>query len=249
LPTVHSIKIGAAAPTPPHTDADLTGSERPRGSGRRINQVKRRQFVTLLLVAPVPLVVALGSTTSTKAARQLLGMPGAATAQGTALAPTPECADADDVTPRQTEGPYFTPNSPERTSLLEGNERGTPIVLSGQVVDTACQPITGALLDFWQADDTGQYDNVGYRMRGHQFTDETGAYRLETIVPALYPGRTRHVHVKVQAPNQPVLTTQLYFPNEPANARDGIFRPELVMQVADTETGKSASFTFVLQLA
>jgi protocatechuate 3,4-dioxygenase beta subunit len=211
--------------------------------------VKRRQLVKLLLVAPIPLVYALGSSTPGERARQWLGTASAAPGQALTLAPTPACADADDVTPRQTEGPFFTPNSPERTSLLEGGEAGTTMVLRGQVVDTSCQPVAGALLDFWQADHAGQYDNVGYRLRGHQFADESGAYRLETIVPAVYPGRTRHFHVKVQAPNQPILTTQLYFPNEPANARDGIFRPELVMQVEDTETGKAASFTFVLNLA
>jgi protocatechuate 3,4-dioxygenase beta subunit len=67
-------------------------------------------------------------------------------------------------------------------------------------------------------------------------------------VPGLYPGRTRHFHVKVQAPNQPVLTTQLYFPDEPANATDGIFSPELLMNVADATDGKQAAFNFVLNV-
>ena len=84
---------------------------------------------------------------------------------------------------------------------------GTRIVVEGSVLTTDCRPMPQALVDFWQADDRGQYDNAGYRLRGHQFTDDTGHYRLETIVPGLYPGRTRHIHVKVQAPNQPVLTT------------------------------------------
>ncbi len=39
-----------------------------------------------------------------------------------------------------------------------------------------------------------------------------GRYTLETIVPGEYPGRTQHIHVKVQAPNGPILTTQIYFP-------------------------------------
>jgi len=84
---------------------------------------------------------------------------------------------------------------------------------------------------------------VGYRLRGHQFTDASGAYRLETIVPGVYPGRTRHIHVKVQAPNQPVLTTQLYFPDEPGNADDGIFDPSLVVAMSSE---RDASFQFVL---
>jgi protocatechuate 3,4-dioxygenase beta subunit len=57
------------------------------------------------------------------------------------------------------------------------------------------------------------------------------------------------VHVKLQAPNGPVLITQLYFPGEPANQQDGIFRPELVMKVRDAGAGKLASFDFVLLTA
>ncbi len=47
-----------------------------------------------------------------------------------------------------------------------------------------------------------------------QFADASGRFSLETIVPGAYGGRTRHIHVKVQAPDSPVLTTQLYFPGE-----------------------------------
>jgi protocatechuate 3,4-dioxygenase beta subunit len=145
------------------------------------------------------------------------------------------------------EGPYFKRNSPQRTSLLEPGITGTKIVLTGSVLATDCRPIVRALVDFWQADAQGVYDNTGYRLRGHQFTDEAGRYSLETVVPGLYPGRTRHVHVKVQAPNQPILTTQLYFPGESSNARDGLFNPHLLMSVQDTSDGKAATFTFVLE--
>ena len=124
----------------------------------------------------------------------------------------------------------------------------TRLVVTGYVLTTACRPIAGALLDFWQCDDAGAYDNVGYRLRGHQFTDEAGRYQLETIVPGLYPGRTRHIHVKVQAPGQRVLTTQLYFPGEPRNARDGIYRRELEIAVQDTADGKAATFNYVLDV-
>ncbi len=69
-----------------------------------------------------------------------------------------------------------------------------------------------ALVDLWHADECGEYDNSGFRYRGHVFTDAQGRYRFRTIVPAIYSGRTRHYHVKVQAPRGRVLTTQLYFP-------------------------------------
>jgi protocatechuate 3,4-dioxygenase beta subunit len=165
------------------------------------------------------------------------------------LTPTPACGDADDLTPAQTEGPYFTPNSPERVSLRESGMRGTTLVLEGLVVSRACLPVSRALVDFWQCDDAGVYDNTGFRLRGHQFTDANGRYRLETILPGIYTGRTRHIHVKVQAPNRPVLTMQLYFPNEAQNQRDGIYSPDLVLEnYRDASGGKTGSFNFVLNL-
>jgi protocatechuate 3,4-dioxygenase beta subunit len=165
------------------------------------------------------------------------------------LTPTPACGDDDDdPTPAQTEGPYYTPNTPERTSFLEAGMPGTKLIVTGYVLSTDCQPLAQALLDFWHCDDAGVYDNAGYRLRGHQFTDDQGRYYLETILPGVYPGRTRHIHVKVQAPNQPVLTTQMYFPGEPSNNTDAIFRPDLVMDVQDAADGKAASFNFVLAI-
>jgi protocatechuate 3,4-dioxygenase beta subunit len=175
---------------------------------------------------------------------------GAGNTQAQGLALTPECLDADHVTPEQTEGPYFTRNSPERWSLLEPGTAGTRLVVSGAVFSPGCQPIAAALLDFWQADDRGQYDNVGYRLRGHQFSDAEGHYTLETIIPGLYPGRTRHIHVKAQAPGGRILTTQLYFQGEPGNQRDGIFVPRLAMNAQDMDDGsKSAQFDFVVGTA
>src|SRR5262245_38013171 len=106
-------------------------------------------------------------------------------AQTPMLPPTPACPDPEDVTPTQTDGPYYTRSSPERTSLLEIGMTGTHLNLSGYILSRHCQPLAHVLLDFWQADAQGQYDNQGYRCRGHQFTDEAGGYRLETIVPGL----------------------------------------------------------------
>jgi len=171
-----------------------------------------------------------------------------ADAQAQDLPPTPACSDGHDPTPRQMEGPFFKPRSPQRTSLLDPAIKGTRIVVAGLVLSTRCKPVAGALLDFWQCDDSGDYDNSGYRLRGHQFTDANGRYRLETIVPALYPGRTRHIHVKVQAPDRPALTTQIYFPGEPQNESDFLFRRELLMAITDAGGAKAGRFDFVLKL-
>lgn len=164
------------------------------------------------------------------------------------LSPTPACADGDDApTPEQTEGPYFTPDSPERTDLAADVDEGTKLVLTGSVLSTSCEPVAKALLDFWQADADGVYDNEGYTLRGHQFTDAAGTYKLTTVVPGLYTGRTRHIHVKVQAPSGPVLTTQLYFPGESQNTTDGIYQSELEINMPDVSDGKAGTFTFVVE--
>jgi protocatechuate 3,4-dioxygenase beta subunit len=195
-------------------------------------KASRRDFLRLATATPAALALAALDS-------------GPAGAQ--ALKPTPGCADGA-PTPRQTEGPYFKPESPTRTSLLEPGLRGTRIVVAGTVLSTGCQPVPRALVDFWHADDSGAYDNAGYRLRGHLFADDQGRYRLETIVPGVYPGRTRHFHVKVQAPNGPVLTTQLYFPGESGNQRDPIFSRDLVMQIQDAADGKTGTFDFILDL-
>ncbi|MEE1751801.1 dioxygenase family protein [Streptomyces sp. SP18CS02] len=181
----------------------------------------------------------------------LMGVPALArTVSGSGQAPalTPSCDDGDDPTPAQMEGPYFKPNSPRRTSLLEPGGQGTRLTVTGYVFGLACLPLSGVLLDFWQADVNGAYDNVGFRFRGHQFTDAKGAFTLTTIVPGLYPGRTRHLHVKLQAPGRPVLTTQLYFPGEPRNNTDSLFDPRLLMTVRDAGGAREAAFDFVLNV-
>jgi protocatechuate 3,4-dioxygenase beta subunit len=184
----------------------------------------------------LPVVLKLASGHSAQAVAQIRTLP-----------LTPACAEQDDVTPAQTEGPYYKRNSPQRTSLLEPGSTGATLVVTGSVLARDCQPIARALVDFWQADAQGVYDNVGSKLRGHQFTDEAGRYTLETVVPGRYPGRTRHLHVKVQAPHQPILTTQLYFPGEPSNTADRIFNPRLLMTVQNTSDSQTATFHFVLE--
>jgi protocatechuate 3,4-dioxygenase beta subunit len=154
---------------------------------------------------------------------------------------TPACGKH---TVSQTEGPFYTPDSPKRSSLLEnGSPRDARFIVTGIVLSAQCKPVANALVDLWHADESGDYDNTGFRYRGHQYTDAQGRYRFETIRPALYPGRTRHFHVKVQAPGKRMLTTQLYFAGDPGNRRDGLYRPELEMKMAK---GGEGSFDFVV---
>jgi protocatechuate 3,4-dioxygenase beta subunit len=171
---------------------------------------------------------------------------------GTVLAqdmpPTPSCHDGDEPTPRQSEGPFFKPSSPERSDLRERGAPGPNFELSGFVLTKRCRPLGGAVVDLWHADDKGEYDAAGFHYRGHVVTGADGKFSFRTIVPAVYTGRTRHYHVKVQAPASRLLTTQLYFPKEPANARDGLFNRQLLMRVADASDGLTGRFDFVLDI-
>jgi protocatechuate 3,4-dioxygenase beta subunit len=183
-----------------------------------------------LLAAAVAVAAAAASSASTRIL-----------AQGTRLAPTPECKPGH-ATPAQTEGPFYSPRTPLKAGF-RADAAGTPIVLEGRVLSVDCKPLAGAWLDFWHADAQGAYDNAGFRLRGHQVADAQGRYRLETILPGLYPGRARHIHVKVRArEGGRILTTQTYFPDDPGNARDGLYRPELVAKRA----GDALQFDFVL---
>jgi len=227
---------------------------------RNLNWIGTIGLLLLLAACAAPIdSAALTAPSATRAASVTSALP--ATSQPTAtIAPTkaiptqttsatvlPACTSPAALTLAQTEGPYYKAKSPERTALLEPGMGGTKLIVTGYVLTKDCQPIANAWLDFWQADDHGVYDNAGYRLRGHLFTDETGRFTLATILPGEYPGRTEHIHVKVQAPNGPILTTQLYFPGVAANDRDSIFDPALLADVQDTATGKVATFNFVVQ--
>lgn len=151
-----------------------------------------------------------------------------------------------ELTRTNIEGPFFLAGSPERTDL-RGELPGFPLLLSGVVYDTACEPLTGALVDFWQADETGAYDRTGSTFRGHQFTSDSGAYTLSSIIPGRYLNgsvyRPAHLHVKVIAAGH-TLTTQLYFPDDPFNEDDAFFLPELVVRVEEAGDLLVAHFDF-----
>lgn len=168
-------------------------------------------------------------------------------AQRPVTPPAPACTQPAAPTPSQTEGPFYKSNTPQRTLLLEQGMGGTRLILTGYVLGQDCRPIPRAWLDFWQADARGEYDNTGFRLRGHQFTDNAGIYYLETVLPGQYPGRTPHIHVKVRAGGGPVLTSQLYFPGEARNQSDGIFNPRLLVTMRDGTGGKVAFFNFVVE--
>lgn len=151
------------------------------------------------------------------------------------------------VLPEITEGPYYKEGSPERTNIAEGVV-GEKFVLKGYVFDKNCHPIVHAAIDFWQANSHGEYDNTGYTLRGHQFTNGEGQFSLETIIPGEYTGRTPHIHAKVKArEGAKIITTQLYLPtNSEKNGKDPIYSPLTLIRIENTDKGKIGFYNFIV---
>jgi protocatechuate 3,4-dioxygenase beta subunit len=198
----------------------------------------RRRFLRAVAVAAAPVALVAG-------VQKLLG-------RGTEmveLEPTPAVGEQLELTPQETAGPFFQPNSPLKADFRESGLTGVPCRVSGFVLDRRGRPMSGVLLDFWHADGDGQYDLKAFRCRGHQFSNANGHYALETVVPGLYPGRTRHYHVRLQVAHGPSLCTQLYFPGEARNASDSLFRPDLLLKIQETNSLHLGTFNFVLETA
>jgi protocatechuate 3,4-dioxygenase beta subunit len=142
-------------------------------------------------------------------------------------------------TQEDIEGPFYKEGAPYKDVFVEGGE----LTLIGNVRGIDGELLDNAVLDFWQADPTGTYDNEGYTLRGKVLTNGGGEYKLTTVRPGYYKisdneHRCAHIQVKVSAPGYKTLTTQLYFENSEYNDTDNWFNPELVI--------KDGVFNFVL---
>ncbi|MDK4713576.1 hypothetical protein [Rhizobium sp. CNPSo 4039] len=89
---------------------------------------------------------------------------------------TPACDDGDEVTLEREAGPFFRPNSPLNRDLYPDAPGGERITVAGFVFDNRCRPLAGSLVEIWQADENGDYDSLGFRLRGHQFTGTQGRW-------------------------------------------------------------------------
>lgn len=198
-------------------------------------------------VAPAATAARTATAASTATAAPATATIAATAAPAPTVAPTATACNVT-LTPAQTEGPYYLAGAPMKASLVEAGMAGTRVLLTGRVLTSQCAPVAGAIVDVWQADASGAYDLKGYRLRGKVTADANGNYAIETILPGLYPGRTRHIHVKITFPGGATLTSQVYFPNESANKTDGIFDAAMLAKMSDGAGGtKVATIDFVLK--
>ena len=163
-------------------------------------------------------------------------------------------------TPANALGPFYLPDAHFVERLDRPEEQGERVEFAGRVLALPdCRPVAGAVLDIWQANAAGVYDNLEkkgrpaeYRLRGRIRTGPDGSFRCLTVRPGRYgagPGGSRpsHIHVTISAPALAPLTTQVYFPGDPDNAGDDLFLPALAGSLR-ARAGAPASlwFEFVL---
>ena len=134
------------------------------------------------------------------------------------------------ATPQDALGPFYPPKwsgDIDNDLIAFGGKnflKGTPLALTGRVLEVDGKPLTGAVVEIWQTDDSGKYrhpddDGEGPAKRGFQgfgrtVADAEGRYTFRTIKPVLYSGRPPHVHFKVIAAGHRELVTQMYFAGE-----------------------------------
>jgi catechol 1,2-dioxygenase len=179
------------------------------------------------------------------------------------------------ATPPNILGPYYRKGAPASARLHPADAKGTPLAISGRVTDTDGKPLAGAVVDVWQADPSGSYDNDDaknpppanhFRYRAVVKSDKDGKYAFDTLMPGSYEigggqVRPKHIHYMVTAAGHRQLITQLYFENDPffegdvaKNLRKDQFVKfrELVIPVKEAAAGKpdlQGTFDIVLAKA
>ena len=176
-------------------------------------------------------------------------------------------------TPRQTEGPFYPL---VRTTAIDsdlihvpgeaGTAFGEATSVTGRIIDESGRPLSGVLVEVWQANGYGRYNDsrdnsnkpIDRRFKGYGtcVTDEEGAYRFLTIKPVADPGRAPHIHFALSGSPVPrKFVTQMYMAGAPENDRDGVLRSlsaserkRLVVELDKKSAGEwSGKFDIVLE--
>src|SRR5215217_7279958 len=121
-------------------------------------------------------------------------------------------------------GPFYRPNAPFRTNLNPTGFDGRALHLSGAITKDGKTPVKNCLVEIWQCQNDGFYDNISdeYRYRASQRTGRSGQYRFTTVMPVPEPTdetrkvyRPPHIHLRISAKDRQDLITQIYFAGSP----------------------------------
>jgi protocatechuate 3,4-dioxygenase alpha subunit len=97
-----------------------------------------------------------------------------------------------------TLGPFFprefAAGASDLTQADGKKAKGEVIEIVGRVTQSDGKPLDNLLLEIWQADADGRFDNPEFAGWGRAATDAQGSYRFRTIKPGAAPGRAPHVN-------------------------------------------------------
>jgi protocatechuate 3,4-dioxygenase beta subunit len=235
-------------------------------------QWSRREALGLLTVAGAALSTACGGDSPTSPTTVATATPTTTTTTTppTTTAPPTNTASCV-VSPSETIGPFPSLSDFVRSDIREGKS-GLPLTLTITVVNTnsACGAVSGAVVDVWQCDASGNYSQYGSErtltyLRGLQTTDSNGRVTFTTIYPGWYQGRATHIHVEVTINGRSAKVTQIAFPedvtaqvyrngvyasggqNPTTNARDNVFSDGVTNELitltgGDATSGYTATF-------
>ena len=178
-------------------------------------------------------------------------------------------------TPSETEGPFYPTVAQKDKDFdltkIDGNEgtaKGQIIEVDGSVYDTEGNPVEDASVDIWQANAAGRYSHPHDRNKAPLDPNfqgwaivpsgKEGKFRFRSVKPGAYPAsknwsRPPHIHFKVSKKGYHELTTQMYFPGEPLNEKDGILQKhepgerELLISKQISEDPATFGFRLVLE--
>ena len=151
------------------------------------------------------------------------------------------------LTEESTEGPYYVAGAPQKEKIGEFLD-GQRLIISGNILDSNCNPVPDAIVDVWQTDSNGEYYFEDFTLRGKVHANGTGFYTVDTIFPGKYTEagqfRPAHLHLKVSSPEGSSLTTQLYFAGD--EHHDWLVRPSLILELNEMDRIKYAEFDFII---
>ena len=171
-------------------------------------------------------------------------------------------------------GPFHVADAPEMPMGADIclDQKGAPMLVHGRILDTDGQPIAGARIDVWQANDEGFYDvqqkgiQPDFNLRGVFRTGADGRYHFRGVKPKFYPipddgpvgkllgalgrhpYRPAHLHYIIEAEGHARLVTHIFDPNDPYIASDAVFgvKQSLMAEfkpVTDAATIAAAGFS------
>ena len=171
-------------------------------------------------------------------------------------------------------GPFHVADAPELPMGADIclDQKGDPMLVHGRILDTQGNPVAGAKIDVWQANDEGFYDvqqkglQPDFNLRGVFRTGADGSYHFRGVKPKFYPipddgpvgkllaslgrhpFRPAHLHFIIEAEGFAKLVTHIFDPDDPYIASDAVFgvKESLMAEFkpgSDAARVKAAGFT------